>query len=76
LWSAKQGISCSTKTVAEWFPKKERALTTGIYNSGANIEQCLRRLSFMVNCNVWMAGSIYHRSALWDLSGSFSGGAL
>ncbi|MCK9408693.1 MAG: MFS transporter [Bacteroidetes bacterium] len=25
------------KAVAEWFPKKERALTTGIYNSGANI---------------------------------------
>lgn len=25
------------KAVAEWFPKKERALVTGIYNSGANI---------------------------------------
>lgn len=25
------------KATAEWFPKKERALTTGIYNSGANI---------------------------------------
>ena len=25
------------KTVAEWFPKKERALATGIFNSGANI---------------------------------------
>ena len=27
----------SIKTVAEWFPKKERALATGIFNSGANI---------------------------------------
>jgi len=25
------------KTVAEWFPKKERALATGVFNSGANI---------------------------------------
>src|SRR5215467_16215230 len=25
------------KTVAEWFPKKERAHATGIFNSGANI---------------------------------------
>jgi len=25
------------KTVAEWFPRKERALATGIFNSGANI---------------------------------------
>lgn len=25
------------KTVSEWFPKKERALATGIFNSGANI---------------------------------------
>ena len=25
------------KTVAEWFPKKERALATGIFNAGTNI---------------------------------------
>lgn len=25
------------KAVAEWFPKKERALATGVFNSGANI---------------------------------------
>jgi MFS transporter, ACS family, aldohexuronate transporter len=25
------------KTVAEWFPKKERALATGLFNSGTNI---------------------------------------
>ncbi|MFB6455032.1 MFS transporter [Chitinophaga sp. Hz27] len=25
------------KSVAEWFPKKERALATGLFNSGANI---------------------------------------
>jgi ACS family hexuronate transporter-like MFS transporter len=27
----------SIKTVAEWFPKKERALSTGIFNAGTNI---------------------------------------
>lgn len=27
----------SVKTVAEWFPKKERALATGLFNSGINI---------------------------------------
>lgn len=27
----------SIKTVAEWFPKRERALATGIFNSGSNI---------------------------------------
>ncbi|WP_297088023.1 MFS transporter [uncultured Draconibacterium sp.] len=27
----------AVKTVAEWFPKKERALATGIFNSGPNV---------------------------------------
>jgi len=27
----------ANKTIAEWFPKKERALATGIYNSGSNV---------------------------------------
>jgi len=27
----------AVKTVAEWFPRKERALATGIFNSGSNI---------------------------------------
>lgn len=29
------------KTVAEWFPKKERALATGILDSGSNIGACV-----------------------------------
>jgi ACS family hexuronate transporter-like MFS transporter len=29
------------KTVAEWFPRRERALATGIFNSGANIGNML-----------------------------------
>ena len=27
----------SIKTVAEWFPKKERALATGVFNAGTNV---------------------------------------
>jgi ACS family hexuronate transporter-like MFS transporter len=33
------------KTVAEWFPKKERALATGIFNSGSNIGAILAPLA-------------------------------
>jgi ACS family hexuronate transporter-like MFS transporter len=29
------------KTTAEWFPKKERALATGFFNSGSNVGQIL-----------------------------------
>ena len=34
----------SIKTIAEWFPKKERALATGIFNSGTNIGTILTPL--------------------------------
>src|ERR1700730_3779090 len=33
------------KTVAEWFPKRERALATGIFNSGSNIGAILAPLT-------------------------------
>lgn len=33
------------KTVAEWFPKKERAFATGLFNSGANIGAILAPLT-------------------------------
>jgi ACS family hexuronate transporter-like MFS transporter len=33
------------KTTAEWFPKKERALATGIFNSGANVGAILAPLT-------------------------------
>lgn len=32
------------KTVAEWFPKKERALATGIFNAGSNVGAILSPL--------------------------------
>ncbi|HMA54769.1 MAG TPA: MFS transporter [Acidobacteriota bacterium] len=37
LGAAEAGnFPAAIKTVAEWFPKKERALATGLFNSGAN----------------------------------------
>ncbi len=33
------------KTIAEWFPKKERALATGLFNSGTNIGAILAPLT-------------------------------
>lgn len=41
----------ANKAVAEWFPKKERAFATGIYNSGANIGAIVAPL-----CVPWIAG--------------------
>ncbi len=43
VWRGMLGVSeagnfpAAIKTIAEWFPKKERALATGIFNSGTNI---------------------------------------
>jgi MFS transporter, ACS family, hexuronate transporter len=43
FWRALLGVSesgnfpAANKTIAEWFPKKERALAIGIFNSGTNV---------------------------------------
>jgi ACS family hexuronate transporter-like MFS transporter len=43
FWRAALGFSeagnfpAANKTIAEWFPRKERAFATGLYNSGANV---------------------------------------
>lgn len=41
------------KTVAEWFPKKERALATGIFNSGPNIGAILTPLLIPIIALKW-----------------------
>ncbi len=41
------------KTVAEWFPKKERALATGIFNSGANIGAIIAPLTVPFIAKEW-----------------------
>jgi nitrate/nitrite transporter NarK len=42
----------SIKTVAEWFPKRERALATGIFNSGSNFGAMVAAL-FVPWCMVY-----------------------
>jgi ACS family hexuronate transporter-like MFS transporter len=48
------------KTVAEWFPKKERALATGLFNSGANIGNILTPLivPFFTRAFTWRGAFI------------------
>jgi ACS family hexuronate transporter-like MFS transporter len=41
------------KTVAEWFPKKERALATGIFNSGTNIGAIIAPLTVPFIAKQW-----------------------
>lgn len=43
----------AVKTVAEWFPKKERALATGIFNSGSNLGAILTPLLIPVIALTW-----------------------
>ena len=45
----------SVKTVAEWFPKRERALATGIFNAGTNIGAIVTPLTvpFIVGALGW-----------------------
>ena len=41
------------KTVAEWFPRRERALATGIFNSGSNIGAIVAPLMVPVVAVTW-----------------------
>jgi MFS transporter, ACS family, hexuronate transporter len=50
VWRSALGLGeagvfpASIKTVAEWFPQKERALATGIFNAGSNVGAILTPL--------------------------------
>lgn len=48
------------KTTAEWFPKKERALATGIFNSGSNVGAIIAPLSvpFIAQTYGWQTAFI------------------
>ena len=45
------------KTVAEWFPKRERAFATGIFNSGTNIGALVTPLDRAVDHRCGSAGT-------------------
>ena len=59
LWRAALGITeagnfpAANKAIAEWFPKKERALATGLYNAGANVGAIVAPLAVPFIASAW-----------------------
>jgi ACS family hexuronate transporter-like MFS transporter len=59
FWRAALGVTeagnfpAANKAVAEWFPKKERAFATGLYNSGANVGAIVAPLSVPYIAKAW-----------------------
>lgn len=52
-FSESGNFPAAIKTVAEWFPKKERALAAGIFNSGTNIGAILAPLTVPLIAGLW-----------------------
>jgi len=50
---ASANFPAAIKTVAEWFPKKERALATGVLNTGSNIGAILAPLLIPIIALKW-----------------------
>jgi ACS family hexuronate transporter-like MFS transporter len=59
FWRAALGVTeagnfpSANKAVAEWFPKKERAFATGLYNSGANVGAIVAPLTVPYIAKAW-----------------------
>jgi MFS transporter, ACS family, hexuronate transporter len=59
FWRALLGVTesgnfpAAIKTVAEWFPKRERALATGIFNSGTNVGAIVAPLAVPAMAAAW-----------------------
>jgi MFS transporter, ACS family, hexuronate transporter len=59
FWRAALGVTeagnfpAANKAVAEWFPKKERAFATGLYNSGANVGAIVAPLTVPYIADAW-----------------------
>ena len=59
MWRAALGVTeagnfpAANKAVAEWFPKKERAFATGLYNSGANVGAIVAPLTVPYVATAW-----------------------
>lgn len=59
----------AVKTVAEWFPQRERAFATGLFNAGSNIGAILAPIAVPVVASLWGLRSGFlltsALSALW-----------
>lgn len=59
FWRAALGLAeagnfpAGNKTIAEWFPRRERAFATGLYNSGANVGAIVAPLSVPYIAAAW-----------------------
>ena len=59
IWRGFLGVTeagnfpAAIKAVAEWFPKKERALATGIFNSGTNVGAIVAPLAIPAMVVLW-----------------------
>jgi ACS family hexuronate transporter-like MFS transporter len=59
FWRAALGLTesgnfpAANKTIAEWFPKKERAFATGLYNSGANVGAIVAPITVPYIADAW-----------------------
>ena len=53
------------KTTAEWFPKRERALATGLFNSGSNVGGILVPLGLPLLVSTFAAMSMFGKSNGW-----------
>jgi ACS family hexuronate transporter-like MFS transporter len=59
FWRGFLGVSeagnfpAAIKSIAEWFPKKERALATGIFNSGTNVGAIVAPLAIPAMVVAW-----------------------
>ena len=62
----------AVKTVAEWFPRRERAFATGLFNAGSNIGAVLAPLIVPIAASLWGLRSGFlltsALSALWLLT--------
>ncbi len=52
-WANPGIFPAALKTVAEWFPRRERALATGIFNSGSNIGAIVAPLLVPLIATAW-----------------------
>ena len=61
----------SIKTIAEWFPPKERALVTGLFNSGSNIGAMIASIVVpLIAYSVWFNGAIAGWQMAFILTGA------
>ncbi len=58
----------AVKTVAEWFPRRERAFATGLFNAGSNIGALVAPLAVPVAVALWGLRSGFLITGLLDLA--------